>query len=147
MTLPAGWSDALSPREILAILRCERLADAGIVRIQPTPHEKGYLRVSLPRRHPFARSGTNLLHRYMFERKIGRRLAEHEHIHHLPGEPSTSCNLRRLELWEAEDHGKIGLRRRRKLARLFPLWLPRDHAGRFTPFPRAGSELLEAVPF
>lgn len=147
MTLPRGWHQGLTEREIRAVLRCEALADGGIMRIQPTTHEKGYLRVSLPRRHPYARSGTNLLHRYVFERKIGRRLRGDEHVHHAKGAAPTSCDLRKLELWQAEEHAKIGLRRRRRMARLSPLWLPRDHRGRFTDYPSGNSGILEPVPF
>lgn len=145
MTLPAGWDRNLTPRQIRAVLRCEALADAGIMRIQPTVHEKGYLRVSLPRCHPYARSGTNFLHRYAFERKIGRRLRDDEHVHHAKNAPPECADLRKLELWQAEQHARIGMRRRRKMARLFPLWMPRDHAGRFTRYPDAG--LMEPVPF
>ena len=144
--LPPGWANGLTEQQIRAVLRCERLADAGIVKIQPTPHEKGYLRVSLPRCHPYARSGTNFLHRYFFERKIGRRLKDYEHIHHAGNAPPTCCDLRRLELWEADQHGRIGLRRRRRMARLHPLWKPRNDDGTFTKYPRA-SEMLEPVPF
>lgn len=145
MTLPRRWRAGLTREQIRSVLRCERLADAGILRIQPTPHEKGYLRVTLPVCHPYARSGTNFLHRYLAERKIGRRLEPWEHVHHAPEAPKDTADVRKLEVWEECHHGLYHYAKRLSCGHELPLWKPRDERGRFTPLPKGGA--LEAVPF
>lgn len=58
-------------------------------------NDRGYVRVQLP-------DGRRLQeHRYVMEQVLGRRLEDHEHVHHKNGNPSDN-RPENLEIWEVK---------------------------------------------
>ena len=103
--LPARWWLGLPRRHVLRVVRVELY---GAPSVQPTPHEKGYVRVYLGRRHPYAdRSGSTYLHRWLVCRREGRRLETYEHVHHKEVAEKTTLDETMLEVRDAIDHGQL----------------------------------------
>jgi hypothetical protein len=138
--LPDRWWRGLRRSQVCKVVSVERAVQRGRIPLQPTPHPDGYRWVFLPRCHPYARRGGSvLLHRYLVERALGRRLQTWEHVHHRPGAPLDSRRMRDLRICEVVEHAIFHLGRRARLAREFTLWAPRDYYGRFTPYPTAAA--------
>jgi hypothetical protein len=135
--LPKGWRKKLSRDQVQAVLNVEAAADLGSYRIQPTKHEKGYVRITLPVFHPYALAGrgTQLLHRYLVMRQLGRVLGRHEHVHHGQDGAKDTTDLRQLEIQEELHHGHYHYGKRIACGHHHPLWKPRDARGRFTKLP------------
>jgi hypothetical protein len=78
-------------------------------------------------------------------------LRSDEHVHHLSSATMTCADVRQLEIWLAEAHGELHVKRRDWwLTKMWPLWKPRDAQGRFTKFPTNESVERERacpVPF
>lgn len=104
--LPARWWRGLLQGQILRIVRVELYGTpAGIYTER---HEKGYVKIYLGRRHPYAdAAGTSYLHRWIKQREIGRRLETYEHVHHKPDVAKDTINGADLEVRDAIDHGQM----------------------------------------
>jgi hypothetical protein len=122
VALPPRWWRGLRRAAIAAVVSSENAAERGELKIQPQPHDKGYVRITLPTHHPYARSRTNLLHRHLVERQIGRRLDRFEHVHHRPGYPKDTRELAGLEVLEECAHGHYHYGERRGCGPELELW-------------------------
>lgn len=105
--LPDRWWLGMTRKQRTRVIHVERY---GRPRICPRAHYKGYPRVYLGLKHPYAnQGGTAELHRWLMARSLGRRLATWEHVHHKRrgrgAKSARSLRVDDLELLEATEHG------------------------------------------
>lgn len=132
--LPAGWRKGNSLAIVRAVLLVERYSSHSlyITRVD----SKGYAWIRLCKGHPYGNEhGWARLHRYLVERRIGRRLRAWEHVHHVAGASKSTTNIRELEILEACEHGRNHYGQRQLCGKHLPAWTPRDWRGRFTKLP------------
>jgi len=104
--LPAGWQEGLSPEKVAAVLRIEATPFSELPRTLGD-HPKGYERIHLCLKHPYANSGGwQYAHRLIVMRVLGRVLSTYEHVHHVDGDHTATGNrLSNLDIMEDVDHG------------------------------------------
>lgn len=130
--LPRSWWSGLEIDTVARVLEIESASDAGTFYLSGLD-AKGYRWVKLCAGHPYATRGWQRLHRYLMMRAVGRRLASHEHVHHVKGADKATVSIRELKLMDAIEHAFDHWRERCRCANV--LWSPRDVLGRFTAMP------------
>lgn len=132
---PPGWRDELDPATVYTVLVVERYSSEGKF-ILRGPDAKGYYWVRLCVGHPYAsRTGWARLHRYLMERKLGRKLASYEHVHHEDGAAKDTTDITKLAVYEERDHGRHHANGCYRCGPETLLWKPRDRQGRFVRVP------------